>query len=108
MPRLRVVDSEIDVSLLPDENVLDGLQRCGYTASIGCLRGGCGICKVRVVEGTITYLDTVAETVLTPEERAEGVTLLCRAVPVTDTVFSVGPEFRLRHLSPLLEGLARH
>jgi ferredoxin len=106
MPRLRVVDSDVDVAVSPGETLLAGLRSAGYVANIGCRRGGCGICKVRVVEGTISYRETVAETVLTPEERADGVCLMCRAVPETDTVIAVGPELGLRCVSSLLAGLA--
>jgi CDP-4-dehydro-6-deoxyglucose reductase len=107
MPRLRVVDSEVDVAVPPNETLLTGLRRAGYAANIGCLRGGCGICRIRVIEGAISYRETVAETVLPPEERADGVCLLCRAVPETDTVIEVKPEFGLRLVSPLLAEPAR-
>jgi CDP-4-dehydro-6-deoxyglucose reductase len=106
MLRLHVVDRDVDIAVPPGETILAGLRRAGYVADIGCRRGGCGICKIRVVEGAVSYRETVAETVLTPEERADGVCLMCRAVPETDTAIIVGPEFRLRSVSPLLAGLS--
>jgi ferredoxin len=107
MPRLSVVDVDVAVQLAPGETVLAGLHRAGYAGNTGCQRGGCGICKVDLVEGSVRYPETVAETVLTPAERVDGVCLICRAVPERDTVIAVGPAFRFRCVAPVLAELAR-
>jgi ferredoxin len=107
MPRLRVLDTAVDITLRPDETILAGLHRAGYAGNTGCLRGGCAICKVDLVEGSVRYPQTVADTVLTPAERADGVCLICRAVPERDTVIAVGPQFKLHCVAPLLAALAR-
>ena len=107
MPRLTVVDTVVDLQLVPGETILSGLHRAGYAGNTGCLRGGCGVCKVDLVEGSVSYPETVAETVLTPAERADGVCLICRAVPEQDTVIAVGPAFGLHCVAPVLAELAR-
>ena len=107
MPRLTVADSDVEVLLKPGETILGGLHRAGYAARTGCLRGGCGVCKVEVTQGSVTYAETVAETVLTPEERTSGICLICRAVPQEDTVIAPRPEFKLRCVAPYLAALAR-
>jgi CDP-4-dehydro-6-deoxyglucose reductase len=68
------------VRLHPGEVLLDGLRRHGYTHRHGCTRGGCGQCKVDVVSGEIGYDATVAESVLSGQDRAAGTALSCRAV----------------------------
>ncbi len=107
MPRLTVNDTDVDVALRPGETILGGLQRAGYAATSGCRRGGCGICKFIVVEGSVSYQEVVAETVLTPEERREGVCLICRAVPEVDTALALRPDTSVRCVAPFLAALAR-
>jgi CDP-4-dehydro-6-deoxyglucose reductase len=107
MPRLTIADSEIEIALRPGETILGGLRRAGYAARTGCLRGGCGICKVEISSGSVTYQETVADTVLTPQERAAAICLICRAIPVEDVQIRVKADFNLRCVSPLLANLAR-
>lgn len=83
-----------------DENILAALARAGLRYRIGCRRGGCGICKLRLVLGEVRYERAVAESVLSDDERVEGVCLSCRAVPVTDVVVELQPGDRLRRLLP--------
>ncbi len=107
MPRLTVNDTDVDIALKPGETILGGLHRAGYAATSGCRRGGCGICKFAVVEGSVAYEEIVAETVLTPEERSKGVCLICRAVPQEDTVLALRPDTSVRLVAPFLAALAR-
>lgn len=107
MPRLTVTGTDVEVALKPGETILGGLHRAGYAARTGCLRGGCGVCKVDAVQGTVSYKERVADTVLTPEERADGVVLICRAIPDGDTEIAPRPDFKLRCVAPFLAALAR-
>jgi ferredoxin len=68
------------IQLRPGEVLLDGLRRHGYSHRHGCSRGGCGQCKVDIMSGEVGYDATVAESVLTAEERAARTALSCRAV----------------------------
>jgi ferredoxin len=83
------------------ETVLEGLFRAGYAYTVGCRRGGCGICKADLRRGTVSYRKTVAGTVLTDSERADGTCLTCRAVPDGDVTIELrtGP---LRRANPFL------
>jgi CDP-4-dehydro-6-deoxyglucose reductase len=96
-----VLPDDIEVSARSGQTVLSALVRSGYAYRIGCRRGGCGICKVQLVEGDVRYEKTVAETVLTAAERAAGVCLSCRAVPTTPVVVELQPDDRLRRLFSL-------
>ncbi len=101
MPRLSVQDEDASVECNPDETILEALHRSGYAYRTGCRRGGCGICKVDLVSGSVEYNRVVADTVLTEEERASGTCLSCRAVPTSDTVIALRDE-NLRKVGGLL------
>ncbi len=92
MPRVTVVPHEIRVQARADETVVDALRRAGWRSRYRCRRGGCGVCKVRLVEGRVRYAHPVAESVLGSAEEAAGLCLPCRAVPVTDVVVDLGSE----------------
>ncbi len=106
MPTVTVQPGGIAVALHPGETVLAGLYRAGYAYRTGCRRGGCGICKVDLVEGPVEYHKPVADTVLTAEERAGGTALTCRAVPAGDITIALRDE-TLRCTNPLLASLNR-
>jgi ferredoxin len=93
------------VTILPDgvqviahdaETLLRALSRAGLRYRVGCKRGGCGVCKVALLAGEVHYERPIALTVLTDDERVEGVCLSCRAVPLTDVVIELQEGDRLR------------
>lgn len=93
MPTVRIEPSGFIAHLQPGEPVLTGLNRCGFTVrQVGCRRGGCGFCKLELVEGEVTYQKPVADTVLTDEERATDTCLTCRAVPDGDITLHIDNE----------------
>lgn len=107
MPRLTIVGTDVQLQLQPGETVLAGLHRNGYAVNAGCRRGGCGICKAGLVTGTVSYPQVVADTVLSQQERADGVCLICRAVPDEDVAVAIPPDFKLRCVAPFLAALSR-
>jgi ferredoxin len=93
-PTARIVVRGADVALgcEPGETVLAALHRHGHAVRAGCRRGGCGICKLHIVDGSVGYTHAVAPSVLTDDERADGVCLTCRAVPEGEVTLEVRPE----------------
>ena len=89
------------VQLLPGETILAGLYRRGYAYRTGCRRGGCGICKVDLLDGAVDYERPVAPTVLSDEEQAAGICLSCRAVPSGDITIALRDDV-LKCTMPLL------
>lgn len=104
MATVTVVPSGEAIHLDPDETVLGGLFKAGFAYTVGCRRGGCGICKVDLVNGEVTYNRTVADTVLTDAERQNGTCLSCRAVPDGDITIGLRGE-QLRLINPLLRSI---
>jgi ferredoxin len=107
MPRLTIAGTQIQLQLQPGETILAGLHRNGYAVNAGCRRGGCGICRADLIGGTVSYPQVVADTVLSQQERADGVCLICRAVPDEDVAVAIPPDFRLRCVAPFLAVLSR-
>jgi ferredoxin len=66
-----------------DESLLKGMMRLGRKGiPVGCVNGGCGVCKVRITVGTVKSLGPISRAHVTIEEEAEGFTLACRSAPV--------------------------
>lgn len=102
---VRVAPDEVTVAARRDEYILAALNRSGYGYRTGCRRGGCGVCKADLLEGTVSYPVTVSDDVLSPEEIASGACLPCRAVPHGDVVVRLRDD-RLRCTSTFLAALA--
>lgn len=71
-----------------DETVLEAALRQGFALPYGCRNGACGSCKGRVLKGEVGYGPT-PPTALTEIDRAEGIAVLCQAVPLTDIEIEV-------------------
>ena len=96
-----------EVTILPDgvrvvaregETLLRALARAGLRYRVGCRRGGCGICKVQLKLGEVRYERPIADSVLSDDERVEGICLSCRAVPITNIVIELQEGDRLRRV----------
>ena len=67
-----------------DESLLRGMLKLGRKGiPAGCVNGGCGVCKVRIVEGTVTSLGPVSRAHVSADEERCGITLACRVAPAT-------------------------
>lgn len=65
-----------------DESLLKGMLRLGRKGiPVGCVNGGCGVCKVRIVQGSIRPLGPVSRAHVSLDEEAQGYTLACRVTP---------------------------
>ena len=64
------------------ESLLQGMLRLGRKGiPVGCVNGGCGVCKVRIVEGAVHALGPISRAHVTAAEEACGYTLACRVAP---------------------------
>ena len=96
MPEVTILPDGLQVNAAEAETVLKALSRAGLQYRIGCKRGGCGICKVQLVLGEVRYERAIAESVLSDDERVEGICLSCRAVPITNIAIELQEGDRLR------------
>ncbi len=76
------------------ENLLKGMTLLGRKGiPVGCVNGGCGVCKVKIVQGTVETLGPVSRAHVTHEEECQGFTLACRVGPTSEVVLEVAGKF---------------
>ena len=86
-----------------NESLLQGMLRLGRKGiPVGCVNGGCGVCKVRIVEGEVARLGPVSRAHVSAEEEAHGCTLACRVAPTTPVRLAVVGKFE----KPFKKGFA--
>jgi ferredoxin len=72
------------------ESLLQGMLKLGRKCiPAGCVNGGCGVCKVKVVEGTVRSLGPISRAHVAVEEEVEGYTLACRVAPTVEVRLEV-------------------
>lgn len=77
-----------------DESLLAGMLRLGRRGiPVGCVNGGCGVCKVRILEGRIQPLGPVSRAHVSVEDEGAGYTLACRAAPLSAVRLEVAGRF---------------
>ena len=69
-----------------EESILTAALRANVNLAHDCQLGGCGTCRVKLVQGAVSYAEFPLA--LTPEEAAEGYALACQALPTSDLVIS--------------------
>src|SRR6218665_2016375 len=64
------------------ESLLQGMLRLGRKGiPVGCVTGGCGVCKVRVLDGRTTPLGPVSRARVSEADEQQGFTLAYRPAP---------------------------
>lgn len=87
-PLIRLLPPGITIEGQAGETVLEALLRHRLRVFHGCTRGGCGACRLRLVEGTVTF-GRYSKGALDDAERARGLFLSCICVPEGDLVISL-------------------
>ncbi len=67
------------------ETILEAALREGFSLPYGCRNGSCGICKGKIINGTVDYGRHNEETLI-EEEKQVGKALFCCASPLSDLV----------------------
>lgn len=87
-----------------DENLLKGMLKLGRKGiPAGCVSGGCGVCKVRIISGEVQPCGPISRAHVSAEEESQGITLACRVTPVT----AVRLEVAGRLIKPFLKECAK-
>jgi CDP-4-dehydro-6-deoxyglucose reductase, E3 len=88
----RVVIQETSQSfeVAAHESVLQAAMRQGVKLAHECTFGGCGTCRVKLIQGVVDYEEFPMA--LTPEEANLGYALACQARPSCDLIISAGSE----------------
>ncbi|MGQ0522501.1 MAG: cytochrome b N-terminal domain-containing protein [Betaproteobacteria bacterium] len=78
------------VPVRENETFLDAGLREGLALPFECRYGGCGVCKARLLYGTVDH-GACQPAALTQSERREGKILLCSATPLSDVEIEYVP-----------------
>lgn len=87
--QVRIEDTGETYSCDERESILTGMARLGRKGiPLGCRGGGCGICKVQVVDGQFEA-GTMSRAHVSEQEQAAGTVLACRIMPHSDLAVQV-------------------
>ncbi len=100
--QVRFVDTGDLFEVESGETVLEAALRSGVELAHECTLGGCGTCRVRVDQGSVTYREF--PTGLTEQEHAEGYALTCQALAASDLTLAASR--RLLPCSPVSRQMA--
>jgi ferredoxin len=77
------------------ETLLQGMAKIGRKCiPVGCLNGGCGVCKVAIRAGSVHKSGAMSRAHVTEQEEAQGVVLACRVVPDCEVELEVVGKMR--------------
>lgn len=83
--QIRLIPSNHEFLIEGNDSILDGALRAGLSLNYGCSSGNCGLCKAKIVSGTVKNIRH-SDLVLSDAEKAEGLVLLCTHTAVSDLV----------------------
>jgi CDP-4-dehydro-6-deoxyglucose reductase, E3 len=87
--RVVILETAQSFTVGAGESVLQAALRQDVRLAHECTFGGCGTCRLKLVEGSVDYDEFPPA--LTPEEAEQGYALACQARPQSDLVISVEP-----------------
>jgi ferredoxin len=67
----------------PGDSALDALKRGGGSLPVGCRRGGCGVCRIKLVNGTVDRRK-MSRAHVSEADEAQGFALACCVYPTSD------------------------
>lgn len=81
---ITIINSEEKYSCEAEQTILNGMVQLGKKGiPVGCKGGGCGICKVAILEGEFSS-KKMSRKHISKEEEKQGVVLACRTMPKSD------------------------
>ena len=81
---VRIEDNGVTYTCAPTESLLEGMQRLGRRGiPMGCRGGGCGVCKVEILEGEFSTR-AMSRDHVDDDDRRHRRLLACRVYPSGD------------------------
>jgi len=87
--RITIPDTGEHFPCTDSQSVLDGMVRLGRRGiPVGCRGGGCGVCKIEVLEGAFTP-EVMSRAHVSDDDLCHGRVLACRIRPEGDLAIRV-------------------
>ncbi len=82
---ITLADSGTQFVCKDGQNVLAAMERLGRRGiPVGCRGGGCGICRVQVLEGARYRTQKMSRAQVSEDDLAAGICLACKLIPEGD------------------------
>ena len=81
--QVELMDGTRTFSCKDSQDLLSGMEKAGIKDIRGCRNGGCGVCKIHIVEGEAEFR-VMSRAHVTLEEQNQGIVLACRVYPRSD------------------------
>jgi len=82
--RIEIVNRKFNFYCSEDQVLLVGMERRNESfIRVGCRGGGCGICKVRIIDGNYET-KRMSRAHISEAEEKQGYALACRVLPRSD------------------------
>jgi ferredoxin len=82
--QIDVPEAALSFPCRDDQSVLGAMIQAGATAvQVGCRSGGCGVCRVQVLDGRYET-GTMSHAQVSQDERGQGIVLSCQLFPRGD------------------------
>ncbi len=105
--RVHWLEGDTTFTVARGESVLDAALRQQVALPHDCRFGGCGTCRVKLLEGRVQYEEQPFA--LADEDMARGEAIACQARPCSDLVLSVAPPLQCSppaRLRAVVKGIA--
>ncbi|SDT46587.1 2Fe-2S iron-sulfur cluster-binding protein [Bradyrhizobium canariense] len=84
--RIQIAHTDQSFDVESGETILAAALRANVNLEHDCQLGGCGTCRIKLIEGSVAYDEFPLA--LTPEEEDQGYALACQAKPECNLVIS--------------------
>ena len=86
---IHITDTDEKFECAEDKPILGAMVELGHKGiTSGCHGGGCGVCKVQIIEGDVET-ENMSRAHVSADEAASGVVLACKAYPRSAVVLTV-------------------
>lgn len=87
--KINIENSNLSFKCTSDQSILSAIERLGIKGiPIGCRRGGCGVCRIQILDGSISMKVMSREHISTVDEIMRQV-LACRVQPTSDLIIRI-------------------
>ena len=89
-PTVHIVQTGESYVCSESQSLLQGMLKLGRKCiPVGCVNGGCGVCKVRITSGSTELLGPISRAHVSEYEETQGYTLACRVGPTVEVKLEV-------------------